>query len=83
MYTKSWWPHCVRARMRLRRKGLDFHEVKAGREVARARAELQERFGASTFPQIVIGDHHVGGADRLVALDRSGELDTLLERTPA
>jgi glutaredoxin 3 len=78
IYTLRGCPHCFRARRRLRRKGVDFEEIKAGRDVAGARADLRSRFGADTFPQIVIGERHVGGADQLVALDRSGELDALL-----
>jgi glutaredoxin 3 len=30
-------------------------------------------------PQIFIGDRHVGGCDDLVELDRSGELDRLIQ----
>ena len=78
IYTLRGCLHCFRARRRLRRKGVDFEEIKVGRDIERARADLQARFGADTFPQIVIGDRHVGGADQLVALDKSGELDALL-----
>ena len=31
--------------------------------------------------KILIGDHHVGGYDELVALDRAGKLESLLEET--
>ena len=34
--------------------------------------------GRSTFPQIFIGERHVGGCDDLHALERAGELDALL-----
>jgi glutaredoxin 3 len=38
-----------------------------------------DRAGAgSTFPQIFIGETHVGGCDELYALDREGKLDGLL-----
>jgi glutaredoxin 3 len=37
------------------------------------------RSGGTTFPQIFIGDVHVGGCDDLHALDRAGKLVTLLE----
>ena len=32
----------------------------------------------ATFPQIFIGETHVGGCDELYALDREGKLDSLL-----
>ena len=34
--------------------------------------------GAATFPQIFVGDTHVGGCDELFALERAGKLDPLL-----
>ena len=36
--------------------------------------------GRSTFPQVFVGDVHVGGCDDLYALDRAGKLDPLLGR---
>ena len=40
---------------------------------------MYDRAGAgSTFPQIFIGNLHVGGCDELYALDRAGKLDALL-----
>lgn len=35
--------------------------------------------GRNTFPQIFIGDLHVGGCDDLYALDAEGKLDPLLD----
>ena len=37
--------------------------------------------GARTVPQIFIDGNPIGGSDELVALDRSGELDRLLQET--
>jgi glutaredoxin 3 len=43
------------------------------------RQQMFDRAGAgSTFPQIFIGETHVGGCDELYALDREGKLDGLL-----
>ena len=42
---------------------------------------MTKKSGRHTVPQIWIGERHVGGCDDLYALDRQGELDTLLERT--
>ena len=42
------------------------------------RAEMMERTGRRTVPQIYIGDTHVGGYDDLAALDKAGKLDELL-----
>jgi glutaredoxin 3 len=37
------------------------------------------RSGATTVPQIFVGDKHVGGCDDLYALDRDGGLDRLIQ----
>ena len=37
-----------------------------------------ERSGRFTFPQIFIGERHVGGCDELYALQAAGELDRML-----
>jgi glutaredoxin 3 len=39
---------------------------------------MMQRSGRSTFPQIFIGEKHVGGCDDLMALESTGELDKLL-----
>jgi glutaredoxin 3 len=46
-----------------------------------AQAQMQERTGRSSIPQIFINDEHIGGSDDLQALDADGRLDTLLQRT--
>ncbi len=42
------------------------------------RQEMIQRSGRWTFPQIFVGDQHVGGCDDLHALEQSGRLDPLL-----
>ena len=50
--------------------------------MAAKRSELmiKRANGRTTVPQIFIREHHVGGCDDLVALERSGKLDDLLRR---
>ncbi len=43
------------------------------------REEMIARSNRRTVPQIFIGDKHVGGCDDLFELDRSGELDRLIQ----
>jgi glutaredoxin 3 len=43
------------------------------------RAEMMQKTGRRTVPQIYIGDTHVGGFDDLSALERQGKLDALLQ----
>jgi glutaredoxin len=40
-----------------------------------ARAEMQQRSGRTSVPQIFVGDVHVGGCDDLHALEARGGLD--------
>ena len=43
-----------------------------------AQGDAAKSNGKTTYPQIFIGETHVGGCDDLMALDRAGELDKLL-----
>ncbi len=77
MYTTTICPYCVRAKMLLQRKGVEYEErrIEGSREFMR---EMLERSKRRTVPQIFIDDHHVGGFDDLAELDLEGKLDALL-----
>ena len=77
IYTKPFCPYCERAEALLRRKGVEFEEIVASIDPEK-RKEMQERSGRMTYPQVFIGDRHIGGCDDLHELDRRGELDRLL-----
>ena len=77
MYVRETCPYCHRARGLLRAKGARWTEVDIDLEPTR-RAEMIEKSGRNTVPQIFIGPLHVGGSDDLDALDQGGQLDPLL-----
>jgi glutaredoxin 3 len=78
MYSTGVCPYCVMAERLLRAKGAaDIEKVRVDLDPAQ-RNEMMQRTGRRTVPQIYIGDRHVGGYDDLAALDRAGELDSLL-----
>jgi thioredoxin reductase (NADPH) len=77
MYTTSGCPYCMMAKHLLTDKGQTWQEIDVEADPGR-RAEMQERSGRTSVPQIWIGDRHVGGFDELAALERGGELDGLL-----
>jgi glutaredoxin 3 len=78
MYSTGVCPYCQMAERLLRSKGVSaIDKVRVDLEPER-RAEMMERTGRRTVPQIYIGDRHVGGFDDLSALDRAGQLDELL-----
>ena len=79
IYTRAFCPYCSRAVSLLKKKGADFTEIDAGMDPDKKQEMVQRANGARTFPQIFIGERHVGGSDDLAALERSGELDKLLE----
>jgi glutaredoxin 3 len=78
IYSTMLCPYCFMAKRLLTKKGLEFEEIDVGANSG-LRDEMTDRAdGRHTVPQIFIDDRHVGGCDDLHALDRSGELDTLL-----
>lgn len=78
MYTTASCPYCVRAEQLLRARGVaDIEFVRVDLEPDR-RAEMMQRTGRRTVPQIYIDATHVGGFDELRALDVAGSLAPLL-----
>ncbi len=78
IYTWQTCPFCIRAKMLLWWKGVNYTEYKIdGDEEARNRM-AQRANGRRTVPQIFINDQHLGGCDDLYRLDRQGQLDPLL-----
>ena len=80
MYESDWCGYCRAARRLLKNKGWDYESrlVDGKPEV---RAEMRERSGRTSVPQIYFGEHHVGGYDDLAALDADGELEALHGRS--
>jgi glutaredoxin 3 len=78
VYTSDWCPYCQRAKGLLSQKNVAFSEINV-EEQPKLREEMIARSQRRTVPQIFIGDRHVGGCDDLFELDRSGELDRLIQ----
>jgi glutaredoxin 3 len=79
IYTQPWCPFCERALHILSTKGAEFREIDAPNGSAERQEARTRSGGRATVPQIFIGGHHIGGCDDLMALDRAGKLDTLLQ----
>ena len=79
MYVTGWCPYCARARRLLASKQVQVTEIDVEAAPER-RAEMIERSGRSSVPQIFIGTVHVGGSDDLNELEAAGRLDALLGR---
>ena len=79
IYTKPFCPYCARALALLRDKGVEFTEIEAAFDPEKKKEMVQRSGGRMTFPQIFIGERHIGGCDDMMDLEDSGELDRLLE----
>ena len=79
IYTKPFCPYCARALALLREKGVEFTEIEAAFDPEKKKEMVQRSGGRMTFPQIFIGEKHIGGCDDMYDLEDSGELDRLLE----
>lgn len=77
VYSSDYCPYCIRAKQLLASKGVAFEEIKVDGK-PQVRAEMAQKAGRTSVPQIWVGATHVGGCDDLYALERAGKLDALL-----
>lgn len=81
IYTRNGCGYCSAAKRLLDGKGVAYTEHNAT-VTPEARQEMLARAnGRTTFPQIFIGDAHIGGCDDLHALENEGKLDGLLNNS--
>ena len=77
VYGTQYCPYCVAARQLLSAKGIEYNYIPVDNN-RDLRAEIAERSGQSTVPQIWIGEQHIGGFTDLRQLAITGDLDRLL-----
>ncbi|RLA09221.1 MAG: glutaredoxin 3 [Gammaproteobacteria bacterium] len=77
IYTGSFCGYCSAALRLLKSKNVNWEEIKVS-SAPDLRAEMEQRSGRHTVPQIFIGDQHVGGYDDLADLEQRRELDAML-----
>ena len=81
IYTSIMCPHCSHAIRLLQSKNVNFEQIDVSMN-SPLRQSMRVRTGGHTsVPQIFIDNEHVGGCDDLMALESSGHLDTLLNRS--
>jgi glutaredoxin 3 len=78
VYSRAFCGHCTRAVALLSKKGASVTVIDATFD-PHVRDEMIARGCCPTFPQIFIGETHVGGCEDLQRLEASGGLDGLLE----
>ena len=79
IFTKVTCGFCMRAKMLLEHKNIQYTEIKIDNDAALREQMIKRCKGAYTVPQIFINDQYVGGCDDLYALHAQNRLDTLLE----
>lgn len=79
IYTTKLCPYCIAAKRLLKQKNVEMEEIDVTFDHAGREAMTKKAGGATSVPQIFIGDTHVGGCDDLMALDRRGALDVMLQ----
>ena len=78
MYTGDPCSFCEAAKALLKTKNVEIQELDIWKDPTKAKEMLKRTNGARTIPQIFIGDHYVGGNDKLQEANKNGELDKLL-----
>ena len=78
VYTRPLCGYCFRALALLKKKGAPVKEISVAFDAKKRQEMLARSNGKATYPQIFIGDAHVGGSDELAALEREGKLDAML-----
>ena len=78
IYTGDLCIHCAWAIDLLNKKKIEFTEYNIAKDATKREEMFKKSNGAKTVPQIFVDDHHVGGNVELQALERKGELNSLL-----
>ena len=78
IYTGDLCIHCDWAIDLLNRKNIKFTEYNVAKDIAKREEMIKKSNGMKTVPQIFINEKHIGGNDKLQALEREGKLDALV-----
>ena len=70
-------PYCRMAERLLEQKGIQAEKVMVDEDLVRW-GEMARRAGRTSVPQIFIGETYVGGYAELAVLERTGQLDAML-----
>tara|TARA_B000000460_G_C21143214_1_gene233796 strand:+ start:54 stop:311 length:258 start_codon:yes stop_codon:yes gene_type:complete len=79
IYTGPLCTHCDRAKALLDKKGVSYKEINIALDSKIMEEMIKKTNGMRTVPQIFINGRHIGGNDRLQALENEGKLDSLLD----
>ena len=78
IYTGPLCIFCDWAKALLEKKGVPFKEIYIGDDQKKMEEMIKKANGLRTVPQIFIDGQHIGGNDKLQALERKGKLNSIL-----
>ena len=78
IYTGPLCAFCDFAKALLDRKGISYKEIFIGDDANKMEEMIKKSNGMRTVPQIFIDGQHIGGNDKLRALERDGKLNSIL-----
>ena len=79
VYTGPRCNFCDAAKRLLNRNNIPFKEINIALEDNKRDEMLKKSNGKRTIPQIFFNEYHVGGYEELRALEKKGELDSLIK----
>ena len=82
IYTWAICPYCIRAKLLLWWKGVNFTEYKIDGDNVTREQMSQRANGGRSVPQIFVNNQHLGGCDDIHDLNAQGQLDSLLAQAP-
>ena len=77
VYTMNYCPYCERAKSLLKRRGVEFEEVRVAEDDDAKWDELFKLSGMKTMPQIFHGERLIGGYTDLAEVDAQDQLASL------
>ncbi len=77
VYTTDPSPYSARVKQLLAAREIEYTEINMARDAA-GRAELVQKTGMMSFPQVIVGEELIGGFQETLAADQSGRLRELL-----
>jgi glutaredoxin 3 len=77
VYTTTYCPYSGKVTRLLNKKGVNFQQVNVDNSPDMKKT-INERTQQTTFPQVFVGESHIGNCDELHQLERNGQLDEIL-----
>lgn len=79
IYTTRICPYCIAAKRLLGARRIPYEEIDVTGDQAKRAWLVEVTGGRKTVPQIFVRGRSIGGYDELAALDRSGQLASMLQ----